>query len=174
MAKKIKALEQNIGSTNQEDVIKALDEISEKGSAEHLPMLIELLSKTKDETVYNKIIDLLYSLKIKDAGTYLAEAIQKPEYAAEQVVLIASFWQSGIDASPYLSMLVNLALQSDFEVCFECATVIDTIEQSEELTDEEIMNCLHNVNEYLSFNRKAETHEIILGIKERLGEMLIG
>jgi len=54
----------------------------------------------------------------------IAEAIQNQKYAPELKELVASCWGNGLDYSNYLSLFVDLLIDSEFMVAFEAYTVI--------------------------------------------------
>jgi nicotinate-nucleotide pyrophosphorylase len=67
---------------------------------------------------------LFANLKESDAIPLIVEAIQNQKYAPELKELVASCWENGLDYSNYLTLFVDLLIDSDFLVAFEAYTVI--------------------------------------------------
>lgn len=105
-------------------VIETLEELRISGKVSDIPFLIELLHLNPEPEIKSKIIDLFANLKESDAIPLIVEAIQNQKYAPELKELVACCWENGLDYSNYLSIFVNLLIESDFVVAFEAYTVI--------------------------------------------------
>jgi len=111
-------------SSDSLNVIEALDELRVSGKVTDIPVLIEVLHLTHNQEIKSKIIDLLANLKESDAIPLIIEAIRNQKYAAELKELVASCWENGLDYSSYLTLFVDLLIETDFTVAFEAYTVI--------------------------------------------------
>ena len=56
------------------------------------------------------------------------EIVNDPGYAAQQVKLLSTIWNSPLDYSSYLAEFVSLAVKGDFMVTLECLTIIENLE----------------------------------------------
>jgi hypothetical protein len=111
-------------SANSVKVIETLEELRVSGKVADIPLLIELLHSTHDTEIKSKIADLFANLKESDAIPLIVEAIQDQKYAPELKDLVASCWGNGMDYSNYLTLFVDLLIDSEFLVAFEAYTVI--------------------------------------------------
>lgn len=105
-------------------VIETLEELRISGKVSDIPILIELLHLTQNPEIKSKIISLFANLKESDAIPLITEAIQNQKYAPELKELVSSCWENGLDYSNYLSLFIDLLIDSDFLIAFEAYTVI--------------------------------------------------
>jgi hypothetical protein len=105
-------------------VIETLEELRVSGKVADIPFLIELLHLSQDSEIKSKITGLFANLKESDAIPLIVEAIQNQKYAPELKELVASCWENGLDYSNYLTLFVDLLIDSEFLVAFEAYTVI--------------------------------------------------
>lgn len=127
-------------STDSLKVIETLEELRVAGKVSDIPILIELLHLTQTPEIKSKIIDLFANLKESDAIPLIMEAIRNQKYAPELKDLLACCWENGLDYSNYLTLFVDLLIESDFQIAFEAYTVIMNIEQniSQEIIDRQV------------------------------------
>ena len=105
-------------------VIETLEELRVSGKVSDIPLLIELLHLSADPEIKSKITDLFANLKESDAIPLIVEAIQNQKYSPELKELVACCWENGLDYSNYLTLFVDLLIDSEFLVAFEAYTVI--------------------------------------------------
>ncbi len=111
-------------SSNSVKVIETLEELRSSGRVSDIPLLIELLHLTNDPEIKSKITDLFNTLKESDAIPLIVDAIQNQKYAPELKDLVSCCWENGLDYSNYLTLFVDLLIESEFLVAFEAYTVI--------------------------------------------------
>ncbi|HAQ19438.1 MAG TPA: hypothetical protein DCR40_09440 [Prolixibacteraceae bacterium] len=111
-------------SSDSLKVIETLEELKVSGKVTDIPILIEILHLTWNTEIKSKIIDLFASLKESDAVPLIISAIRDQKYAPELKELVACCWENGLDYSNYLSLFVELLIESDFSIAFEAYTVI--------------------------------------------------
>jgi hypothetical protein len=121
-------------------VIETLEELRVSGKVSDIPVLIEFLHLTQNPEIKSKIRSLFSNLKESDAIPLIIEAIQNQKYAPELKELVSSCWENGMDYSDYLSLFVDLLLESELLVALEAYTVIlnTTAKISREKIDIEI------------------------------------
>lgn len=122
-----KTILSNLQSEDSLMVIKTIKELRETGNSSYIPVLIELLHSTDNPEIKQRIIRLLAELKYSDAIPRIVEAIQDKKYASELKELVSVCWENGLDFSQYLSMFVDLVIESEFMVAFEAFTVIENM-----------------------------------------------
>lgn len=111
-------------SSNSVKVIETIEELRALGKASDIPLLVELLHLTQNPEIKAKITELFSNLKESDTIPLIIEAIQNQKYAPELKELVASCWENGLDYSNYLTLFVDLLIDSEFLVAFEAYTVI--------------------------------------------------
>lgn len=105
-------------------VIETLEDLRVSGKVTDVPFLIEMLHLSQNPEIKSKITDLFANLKESDAIPLIVEAIQNQKYAPELKELVASCWENGLDYSNYLTLFVDLLIDSEFLIAFEAYTVI--------------------------------------------------
>ena len=111
-------------SSDSVKVVEALEELRVSGKTSDIPILLEILHLSHNQEIRSKIVSLFANLKEKEAIPLIIEAIQNQKYAPELKVLVSCCWENGLDYSNYLSVFVDLLINSDFLVAFEAYTVI--------------------------------------------------
>lgn len=105
-------------------VIETLEDLRVSGKVTDIPFLIEVLHLSQNPEIKSKITDLFANLKESDAIPLIVEAIQNQKYAPELKELVASCWENGLDYSNYLTLFVDLLIDSELLIAFEAYTVI--------------------------------------------------
>ncbi len=133
-------------------VIEALEELRVSGKATDIPVLLDLLHQSQNPEIKSKITGLFGNLKEKSAVPLIIEAIQDQKYAPELKQLVSCCWENGLDYSNYLSVFVDLLINSDFLIAFEAYTVITnmvtTIDQAKiDIEIEKLDQTMHTTTE---------------------------
>ncbi len=143
-------MENRLFSSNETEVISALQFIKEEGDLFYLPLLFRLLNSDPEENIEEEILFILNNLKYKDAAKVLADAIRDPGYVSIRKKLISACWQNGLDYSEFFSDFVNLIINEKWEIGFEALTVIENmkVNPSQDTINKEtviINNAIKNV-----------------------------
>ena len=115
-------------SDDDAKALEAIATIHEKGNAGAIFPLLHALAKTDDPARQRRIQGLLYEVKVKDAATELARALDDPELLDVRKTVIAAFWNAGLDAGPHTERLIEIAVEGDADETFEVLTVMENQE----------------------------------------------
>jgi hypothetical protein len=115
-------------SEDDAQILTALTRIEEQGDARAIRPLLNALAKNGDARVQQRITDLLYQIKAKDAVPELMAALDDPALFDVRRTILGTFWNAGLDVRDHLDRFVDLAVEGDAEECFECLTVIENQE----------------------------------------------
>jgi len=115
-------------SEDDAQVLTALARVEEQGDARAVRPLLTALARSRDAKVQQRITDMLYQIKVKDAVPELMAALDEPTLLDVRRTVLATFWNAGLDVRDHLERFVDLALEGDAEECFECLTVIENQE----------------------------------------------
>jgi len=115
-------------STDNNEVIAAINTLKEKGNKEYLPILFELLVSEPEQEIRNEIVKLLGTIKDVDTIPVLIEALQIEKYKPIRKDILTCCWHNGMDFSNYLDVFVDLVIDGDWEIAFEAFTVIENLE----------------------------------------------
>jgi hypothetical protein len=111
-------------SSDSLKVIETLEELRTTGKVSDIPLLLEMLHVSRNPDVKAKITDLFANLKESDAIPLIMEAIKSQRFAPELKDLLATCWENGLDYSEYLSLFIELMIETEFQVALEAYTVI--------------------------------------------------
>ncbi|MBK8497354.1 MAG: hypothetical protein IPL52_00720 [Flavobacteriales bacterium] len=109
-------------------VLTALDRVEEQGDARAIMPLLTALARTGKTVVQQRITSLLHQVKAVDAVPTLISALDEAALLPVRHVVLATFWNAGLDARDHLDRFVGIAIEGNAEECFECLTVIENQE----------------------------------------------
>lgn len=121
----IKEIETVFESENESSIHDTISYIHENGTLETIPLLLDLLGKTSSETVKNDIFDCLTDTKEQKAIPLLIEALQNSRFVNIKNRLISVLWQTNLDLSEYIDVLIECLLHDNYETALEAFTAID-------------------------------------------------
>lgn len=158
-------------SDDDAKVLAAIAYVQERGDARAIMPLLHALARTCDQHRQQKIHELLYQVKVKDAAAELVKALDEPELRGVRQTVIATFWNAGLDAAPHTEKLVASAVEGTAEECFECLTVL---ENQEVLPEKAVLQGIKLVNAAIASNTD-EYKGVMLGsllveLKARVGK----
>jgi hypothetical protein len=158
-------------SDDDAQVLGALTRIEEQGDARAIFPLLQALVKTNDHHRQQRIRALLYEVKAKDAAAELARALDEPALRNVRKTVIATFWNAGLDASPYTDRLIACAVEGDAEECFECLTVL---ENQEVLSETAVLRGIRELSAAITKNtddyKGAMLGSLLVELKARVGK----
>lgn len=119
-----------LNSANPDIVLDAIDALRASGKTSDIPVLLDLLLKSRNPEVKARITGLFSNLKDKETIPMLINAIQDKKYEEVLQQLVSSCWENGLDYTPYLPVFVDLLIEKDFIIAFEAYTVITNMEKA--------------------------------------------
>lgn len=149
-------LKNKLFSVDTQEVLSALNTLSDKGNKNYLPILFELLRLQPEAEIRKEIIKLLGTIKDKETIPVFIDALQEAKFSAIKKEILNCCWQNGLDFSSHLDVFVNFVINDEWEVAFEAFTVIENLEHfppEEELknTKLKIAGALKLANEQKSY-----------------------
>lgn len=124
----IPILQQQLFAADTKTVISAIQTIKKKGNKLYIPILLDVLNSNPEKEIEDEVLDLLATVKDKDAANAFIEAIQNTKYKSILKPLLVSCWQNGLDFCNYTPLFVELIINEDWEIAFEAFTIIDNLE----------------------------------------------
>ncbi len=115
-------------SDDDAQVLTALTRIEAQGDARAIKPLLAALVRQSDPRIQQRIAELLFQVKAKDAVAELISALEDPTFRSVRQTVLATFWNAGLDVREHLDLFITLALEGNAEECFECLTVIENQE----------------------------------------------
>jgi hypothetical protein len=169
--------------TKQDDKLKKLAEILEKGTSKASCKAIGLLreepsfrgvvglfashyNKTDDFEIRKAIEEFLNDLKDQSVTEEIIAELRKQWKPETLTMLVSSCWQSGLDYSEYTFDIAEVFIRGDYVTAFECLTLIE--ETAHELSSQkkaEILELLGRHPISPSSEKAALTSELLLILK---------
>ena len=147
-------------------IIKAIETYKQKGDLQLLSALIELLYDTENQEIIDEIFSFLNDLKSDTALNVLIEFIQNDMDGIWKKELITAVWQSGMDASSFLSIFIDIVIEDEFITAFEASTVIENIQhQMPVALIEENIKKLEGALSSISADKKSLLESLITTLK---------
>ncbi|MEZ4721742.1 MAG: hypothetical protein R2813_07710 [Flavobacteriales bacterium] len=147
-SKRVQKLIEELGSRDERKVIGALKRVPHEGSAEIIIPMLHLLAKDPSSEIQLLLQNSLYNLKDPNALEPLIAALRDKQLKGIRSHVLTCIWQSGLDASAELDLLINIAVEDDFMCAVEVLTIVDNTEHySDDLLSGNIKKLDKAINE---------------------------
>ena len=123
--KRIKKLITDLGAREERIVIGALKRIPHEGNHEVIKPMLQLLATNPSSDIQLLLEKSLFNLKDPKAIDPLLDALTDAELLGIRAEVLACIWQSGIDVSEHLSLLIDIAISDEFMTGVEVLTIVD-------------------------------------------------
>lgn len=102
-----------------------IKELKSKGSAELLPLVLELLLTESSEEIKADILELLNNLRDQSCAIVVKDFIEENLSDSQIHLVVASCWQSRLDYSEYLVSFANSFIKGNYQASIESFTIIE-------------------------------------------------
>ncbi len=145
----VKQLIEELKSSDENTVLKALTKIRDKGKTAVLNPMFDLFEQTNNPKIKAEITSILNDIKDSYALEPIVERLRTGSNELNNV-LLASLWNSKLNAVDFLPEIVETATRGDYMNALEALTVIENLDGpflSEKLSEAEFL-----LQDYLSEN----------------------
>jgi len=125
----------DLSSSEEKKIFTALKQLRKHGKKEAIKPIVELLSITSNNDVKNEITTLLFDLKDQSVVEEIIAIIESGNYQTEMATLISIFWQSSLDSSEHITVIVKQAIKGDYMVGIEVLSVLDNYDATFQETE---------------------------------------
>lgn len=167
-AEVINNLTLDLKSKDERKIISALKRIPHEGSSDMIEPMLDLVMSGPSDDVRILLEKILFSLKDTACIPALLSALQSEKYKSIHFIILGAFWQSGLDVSQDLSIIVGSATGGDYMTAVEAMSII---ENSEGYSDKELAKSIKLLDAALMKNLKS--HALLEGIREMLVDQLL-
>jgi hypothetical protein len=126
-------IESKFQSDDEKIILHTLQTITHTGKAEIIPLLFDLLEKHQNDTIFEEVFKIMDQLKDGKSVPFIVSEIENKRSEKYRTRLITSCWQSGLDFSEHILLIVKQFVLGDFLMAIEAFSVIE--------------ENIHNVNE---------------------------
>lgn len=155
-----KTLLTQLASPDEQVVIKALNQLKEKGNDQFVaPLMLVVSNDSGMDEAADIALEILCSLKDTKAHATLLELIEDDRYQAHASKFIAAVWQSNIDATEHFAKIVKVALKADYMAVFEALTILESSDKV--IPEPQLIEAQLACKIYLSNNPKSDKKEMV-------------
>ena len=158
----------DLASNEEKKVLTAIKQLRKHGKREALIPLIEVLASSANEDIKTQILSLLIDLKDQSVVEDLILAIENDQFAELRPTLISILWQSNLNASEYLSSLINQAIHGDYMTAVEVMTVVDSFDDTFHEADVEELK--FDLDDAIA-GAEAEKAKLLQGLRMSLDQL---
>lgn len=138
---------EDLQSTDETLVLKALVKVRDKGRTEVLEPLFILFERTDSEKVKKEIKTILADIKDSYALEVIIEKLRTGSEALNEVLLYA-LWNSSLNAIDYIPEVVDAAKNGNYMIALEALTVIENLDGT--FSNEKLTEAQFILNEYFA------------------------
>jgi hypothetical protein len=157
---------ENLKSTDEALVLKAIDKLKKGGDASFVPEILRALIATTDPVIEASLPQFLYDVKDAKAMEALVDLMADEEFKPVRVQMLTACWQCGLDLSHRLPALVPILAEGDYLECLEVLTIVenwDAIPDRKMLSEQ-----IEQIKDDLSQAEMTETEELIWAVIDQL------
>lgn len=136
----------NLFSPDDEQVVKAVAELSKVGDHKAIYPLLEVMINGSEQ-VNIAVEQVLFQLKDTKSMELLVDALDNPKYLPVRPVILAAFWNTGQWPLDHLNKLCEIAIDGSYNEAFEVLTIVEHMEG--DLEPAEVQPALESLREFL-------------------------
>jgi len=150
-----KEIQKSLHSKEDKIFYGALKKLEKNGESNCLNELINIIHRSSDEKRIDALFTFLSRLKKPGSEKTMIEIAKESKNEPIKNRLLNSFWNSGLDYTPYFSDFVDFAVNGNYITALECLTIIENLKGP--LKEEQILDAQLSLKSYLE--RKKEKDE---------------
>lgn len=168
MDKRVKKLVSDLEERDERKVIGALKRIPHEGSPDVIIPMLRLLAKSPSSEVQMLLQKTLFNLKDQACSDKFIDALEMDELAPIRTEILTCVWQSGLDVSESLDLLIDISIKDDYMVAVEVLTIIDN---TEHFPEHLLSDSIHKLDKVLEV--KSEKTGLYGNLRQVLLEKLL-
>ena len=154
----INQLKEDLSSSNDSVITKALTKTRAKGNEQLIDPLIELYTKTENQKIKEEIKSIFSELKNKDILDFLLPQLSEGINEVKELILF-SIWSSGIDMTDHIPELIEASCSGDYMVILEALTVLENLEGP--FNEDDLFQANTLLQQYLYESEDSKEKELI-------------
>lgn len=159
----------DLKSKNERKIIGALKLVPHEGSPKMIVPMFEILLGHASDDVKMLLEKTVFNLKDPDCIDPLISLLENKKYYDIQTAVLTSIWQSGLDVSNHIEILVDTAINGDYMTVIEVITIIEHIEVDD---DTALTQAIQKMDKAVEV--KSETQTVLSSLRQLLLDKLLG
>lgn len=154
----INQLKEDLISSNDSVITKALTKTRAKGNEQLIDPLVELYTKTVNQKIKEEIKNIFSELKNKDILEFLLPYLSEGSNEVKELILF-SIWSSGIDMTDHIPELIEASCSGNYMVILEALTVLENLEGP--FNEDDLFQANTLLQQYLYESEDSKEKELI-------------
>ena len=154
----INQLKEDLSSSNDSVITKALTKTRAKGNEQLIDPLIELYTKTENQKIKEEIKSIFSELKNKDILDFLLPQLSEGSNEVKELIFF-SIWSSGIDMTDHIPELIEASCSGNYMVILEALTVLENLEGP--FNEDDLFQANTLLQQYLYESEDSKEKELI-------------
>tara|TARA_B100000035_G_scaffold298509_1_gene292355 strand:- start:4531 stop:5058 length:528 start_codon:yes stop_codon:yes gene_type:complete len=154
----INQLKEDLSSSNDSVITKALTKTRAKGNEQLIDPLIELYTKTENQKIKEEIKNIFSELKNKDILDFLLPQLSEGSNEVKELIFF-SIWSSGIDMTDHIPELIEASCSGNYMVILEALTVLENLEGP--FNEDDLFQANTLLQQYLYESEDSKEKELI-------------
>ena len=154
----INQLKEDLISSNDSVITKALTKTRAKGNEQLIDPLIELYTKTENQKIKEEIKNIFSELKNKDILDFLLPLLSEGSNEVKELIFF-SIWSSGIDMTDHIPELIEASCSGNYMVILEALTVLENLEGP--FNEDDLFQANTLLQQYLYESEDSKEKELI-------------
>ncbi len=159
----------DLKSKNERKIIGALKLVPHEGSPKMIVPMFEILLGHASDDVKMLLEKTVFNLKDPACVDPLISLLEHKKYCDIQTAVLTSIWQSGLDVSNHIEILVDTAINGDYMTVIEVITIIEHIEVDD---DTALTQAIQKMDKAVEV--KSETQTVLSSLRQLLLDKLLG
>ena len=168
-AKRIAGLIADLRSRNERRVIGALKRVPHEGSPEMVEALFDLYAQNPSREAIMLLEKTVHNLKDPNCVAPMIGMLEDPQYSEVHAKILSAIWQSGLDVSEHLLVLINQAVDGEFMKAMEVMTIVE----NQEFEDDQALTAAIKVMDQ-AVEVKDDKQDLMVSLRQVLLDKLLG
>ena len=154
----INQLKEDLSSSNDSVITKALTKTRAKGNEQLIDPLVELYTQTENQKIKEEIKSIFSELKNKDILDFFLPHLSEGSNEVKELILF-SIWSSGIDMTDHIPELIEASCSGNYMVILEALTVLENLEGP--FNEDDLFQANTLLQQYLYESEDSKEKELI-------------
>ena len=154
----INQLKEDLSSSNDSVITKALTKTRAKGNEQLIDPLVELYTQTENQKIKEEIKSIFSELKNKDILDFFLPHLSEGSNEVKELILF-SIWSSRIDMNDHIPELIEASCSGNYMVILEALTVLENLEGP--FNEDDLFQANTLLQQYLYESEDSKEKELI-------------
>jgi len=156
----------NLLSNDDKKVKSALDRADKSGTIEWVEPLLEAFSLRKDDSLKERMRELLSSVKLSAAEGVFLDTLNNQDKKDIHADVLGFIWSAGFVPEESIDLIVRCATSGDYRAAIEGLTLVEQFDLVE--NEQILLEAILTIRNALDSKEKSEVHSLYKPMLEAL------